>query len=150
MKWFASSVFWKASIVCSPSFCMERACGSVRVCKKCRGPPLRSPDALSGIPRWWRKAVFMDLNPQRGADYPRFGLRRHRIQSRCSGAKLSVFKRQTRHRHNFAFEQDKRATMKRRSTLMNRGICHFFTLLRRFYTHETWYATALLLRRRRR
>ena len=32
MKWFASSVFWKASIVCSPSFCMERACGSVRVC----------------------------------------------------------------------------------------------------------------------
>ena len=30
MKWFASSVFWKASIVCSPSFCMERACGSVR------------------------------------------------------------------------------------------------------------------------
>ena len=24
--------FWKASIVCSPSFCMERACGSVRVC----------------------------------------------------------------------------------------------------------------------
>ena len=25
MKWFASSVFWKASIVCSPSFCMERA-----------------------------------------------------------------------------------------------------------------------------
>ena len=25
-------VFWKASIVCSPSFCMERACGSVRVC----------------------------------------------------------------------------------------------------------------------
>ncbi|MEX6397510.1 tyrosine-type recombinase/integrase [Providencia hangzhouensis] len=23
MKWFASSVFWKASIVCSPSFCME-------------------------------------------------------------------------------------------------------------------------------
>ena len=28
MKWFASSVFWKASIVCSPSFCMERACGS--------------------------------------------------------------------------------------------------------------------------
>ena len=33
MKWFASSVFWKASIVCSPSFCMERACGSVRVFK---------------------------------------------------------------------------------------------------------------------
>ena len=32
MKWFASSVFRKASIVCSPSFCMERACGSVRVC----------------------------------------------------------------------------------------------------------------------
>ena len=31
-EWFASSVFWKASIVCSPSFCMERACGSVRVC----------------------------------------------------------------------------------------------------------------------
>ena len=24
--------FWKASIVCSPSFCLERACGSVRVC----------------------------------------------------------------------------------------------------------------------
>ena len=23
MKWFASSVFWKASIVCSPSFCMN-------------------------------------------------------------------------------------------------------------------------------
>ncbi|MGS1955945.1 phage integrase N-terminal SAM-like domain-containing protein (plasmid) [Escherichia coli] len=28
----ASSVFWKASIVRSPSFCMERACGSARVC----------------------------------------------------------------------------------------------------------------------
>ena len=42
MKWFASSVFWKASIVCSPSFCMERACGSVRVCN------------------WWVKDLISD------------------------------------------------------------------------------------------
>ena len=42
MKWFASSVFWKASIVCSPSFCMERACGSVRVCNCGSGSGFRS------------------------------------------------------------------------------------------------------------
>ena len=34
--------FWKASIVCSPSFCMERACGSVRVCNCGSGSGFRS------------------------------------------------------------------------------------------------------------
>ena len=42
MKWFASSVFWKASIVCSPSFCMERACGSVRFATAGQGSGFRS------------------------------------------------------------------------------------------------------------
>ena len=42
MKWFASSVFWKASIVCSPSFCMERACGSVRFATAGQGSDFRS------------------------------------------------------------------------------------------------------------
>ena len=42
MKWFASSVFWKASIVCSPSFCMERACGSVGFATAGQGSGFRS------------------------------------------------------------------------------------------------------------
>ena len=34
--------FWKASIVCSPSFCMERACGSVRFATAGQGSGFRS------------------------------------------------------------------------------------------------------------
>ena len=42
MKWFRILGFWKASIVCSPSFCMERACGSVRFATAGQGSGFRS------------------------------------------------------------------------------------------------------------
>ena len=88
----------------------------------------------------------MDLNPS-VAPIIRFSLPMIAFNHVVPVLNLSVFN--VRRAPAFAFEQSKRATIGGRfyPVLMNRGICHFFTLLRILPRNR--YA-ALLLRREER